>query len=252
MGNGEPLVRTQVNNSIGRLTLSDPATRNALSKAMSDQIAEAVATALEAGALVLILDATPPVFCSGGSLDGLLASNQRSADAYAGHFALAEAPVPTIAAIAAPAIGAGVSLPLVCDVVLAGESARFDPRFLDVGIHPGGGHLWRLSQRIGEQGAAAMVLCGDQLTGAEAAATGLAWRCVPDHNLESLVTQFAERVASRSPALVQRTKESLQAIRSAPDLRTAHSIELAAQEWSVEQPEFRETVEKIRRSLRAR
>src|SRR5580692_6166608 len=70
--------------------------------------------------------------------------------------ALSAAPVPTIAAVATPAIGAGVNLPLACDIILAAPGARFDPRWLDVGIHPGGGHLYRLAERIGPQGAAAL------------------------------------------------------------------------------------------------
>lgn len=49
------------------------------------------------------------------------------------------------------AVRAGVNLPLACDVVLASPEARFDPRFLDIGIHPGGGHLYRLAQRVGQQ-----------------------------------------------------------------------------------------------------
>jgi len=54
-------------------------------------------------------------------------------------------------------VGAGVNPPLACDVVIATPAARFDPRFLDVGIHPGGGHLWRLAGRVGEQGAAGLL-----------------------------------------------------------------------------------------------
>ena len=67
--------------------------------------------------------------------------------------ALRSAAVPTIAVVTGAAIGAGVNLPLACDIVVAGTSARFDPRFLDVGIHPGGGHLFLLQQRVGRQGA---------------------------------------------------------------------------------------------------
>ena len=99
-----------------------------------------------------MLTAEPPVFCAGGSLDALLSRDVPLAACYAGFLALADAPVPTIAAVASPAIGAGVNLPLACDVILAAPGARFDPRWLDVGIHPGGGHLWRLAQRIGAAG----------------------------------------------------------------------------------------------------
>lgn len=247
-----PLVRSAVRHGIAVVTLSDPAHRNALSKQLSDQLADAVERATADGARALILDAEPPVFCSGGSLDALLNPEYELAEMYAGFFALADAPMPTIAAVGGPTIGAGVNLPLACDVVLAAESARFDPRFLDVGIHPGGGHLWRLTRRIGEQGAAALVLCGDVLTGAEAAARGLAWRCVSDDELHEFAMRFAQRVAQRSPELVRRTKQTLRTCRQFSDVEPAISVELEAQQWSVEQPYFRETVRRVRDRIAAR
>ncbi|WP_035855662.1 enoyl-CoA hydratase-related protein [Cryptosporangium arvum] len=247
-----PTVRTSLIRGVGRLTLADPAHRNALSRRLSDELAAGVRALLAEGARVLVLDAEPPVFCAGGSLDGLADRTSPLAASYAGFTALADAPVPTIAAVEGPAIGAGVNLPLACDVVLAGESARFDPRFLDVGIHPGGGHLWRLSRRIGEQGAAALVLCGDVLTGPEAVAHGLAWRCVPDAALPTLADTFAERVAGRSPELVRLTKATLRASRGLRDPADAAAVELAAQEWSVAQPHFRETVARLREHVRSR
>ncbi|MFB9321481.1 enoyl-CoA hydratase-related protein [Cryptosporangium minutisporangium] len=245
-------VQARLDGAIGRITLADPDHRNALSRELSDDLAAAVHSLLADDARVLVLDAEPPVFCAGGSLDGLIERTHPLAASYAGFTALADAPVPTIAAVCGPAIGAERNLPLACDVVLAGESARFDPRFLDVGIHPGGGHLWRLAERVGEQGAAALVLCGDSLTGAEAAAKGLAWRCVPDDDLPALATAFAERVAGRSPELVRLAKATLRASRALSDPADAAAVELAAQEWSVAQPYFRETVTRLRDRVRSR
>jgi enoyl-CoA hydratase len=231
------------------LTLADPGKRNALSHQLSGDLAAAVHDVLSAGARSIVLAAEPPVFCAGGSLDDLLARARPLGETYAGFLALAQAPVPTIAAVTGPAIGAGVNLPLACDVVIAGESARFDPRFLDIGIHPGGGHMWRLAQRVGPQGAAALVLCGDVLTGPEAAAAGLAWRCVPDSEVLEVARRLAGKAAARSPELVQRAKQVLRETTgytvAAP---AAIAAELEAQQWSVEQPYFEETV----RALRAR
>jgi enoyl-CoA hydratase len=248
----DQLVEFDVVDGVGTVVLADPAHRNALSKRLSDELARAVASVLDGGARALVLRAEPPVFCSGGSLDSLLNPRHTLAEMYAGYLALAAAPVPTIAEVAGPAIGAGVNLPLACDVILAGESARFDPRFLDVGIHPGGGHLARLARRIGEQGAAALVLCGDVLTGREAQEHGLAWRCVPDAELTETALRFARRVASRSPELVRRTKQTLRDTAHLADLADAARIELAAQHWSVEQPDFRRRVREIAERIAAR
>ena len=245
-----PLVTFDLDDGVGLLRLADPRHRNALSKKLSDDLATAVAAAITGGAAAIVLSAEPPVFCAGGSLEGLLNRDVPLVDMYAGHWALMEAQVPTIAAVAGAAVGAGVNLPLACDVVIAAESARFDPRFLDVGIHPGGGHLWRLAQRVGMQGAAALVLCGDVLTGAEAAARDLAWRCVADSDVEEVA--LGRRAASRPRALMVRTKQTLRAMTAVTSFEEAFACELDAQEWSVAQPEFVAAVRRVQADLEAR
>jgi enoyl-CoA hydratase len=247
-----PLVTSEVVDGVGVIRLNDPAHRNALSPELSNDLARAVDAVLGENAGAIVLTAEGPVFCAGGSLDALLARDVPLAASYAGFTALSAAPIPTIAAVATPVIGAGVNLPLACDVILTSPSARFDPRWLDVGIHPGGGHLWRLSERIGSQGAAALVLCGDILDGEEAAAKGLAWRCVPAEELLPLAMKFGARAAGRSRQLVIRTKATLQ---HTPQLDTAShamALELEAQEWSMDQPGFADRVREIQASLAAR
>jgi enoyl-CoA hydratase len=237
-------------NGIAVVVLNDPAHRNVLSRAMSDAVAEAVASTHEAGARAIVLAASPPVFCAGGSVDDLLDPPGPLAEAYAGVHALADCPVPTIAAVGGAAIGAGVSLPLACDVMLVSDEARFDPRFLDVAIHPGGGHLWELSRRVGPQGAAALVLCGDVLSGEDAARTGLAWRCVPPDQLLDTAKILDRRAASRSPELVVRTKDTLRRTAGLNDRHEAERLELEAQKWSVAQPAHLRAVRALRDRVR--
>jgi enoyl-CoA hydratase len=246
------LISVEVDNGVGRIRLDDAEHRNALSKRLSDELAVAVAAVLTEGVGAIVLSAAAPVFCAGGSLDGLLNRDTPLSEVYAGYLALVNAPVPTIAAVAGAAIGAGVNLPLACDVVIAGESARFDPRFLDVGIHPGGGHLRQLARRVGVQGAAALSLFGDSLTGPEAQAAGLAWRCVPDDEVEDFALGLARRAVRRSAPLVRRTKQTLRATAGLTDFDEAFAVELDAQQWSVEQPEFAETVRRIQADIAAR
>ena len=233
------------------LTLADPAHRNALSHAVSGALASAVDAALAGGARALVLTAEPPVFCAGGSLDDLIAPKVPLRETYDGFLRLANAPIPTVAAVNGPCIGAGVNLPLACDVILTSAHATFDPRFLDVGIHPGGGHLWRLEQRIGAQGAAALVLFGDRLDGREAASCGLAWRCVDADELLPTALRYAQRAAGRPGDLVIRTKESLRASEAIADAKAAFELELTAQEWSVAQPDFAERVAAVREGIRS-
>lgn len=244
-------IRVSTDDGVTVITLADPGRRNALSRQLSDELADAVREAVSGGARALVLDAEPPVFCAGGSLDDLLRRDQPLSAAYAGFQALAEAPVPTVAAVAGAAVGAGVNLPLACDVVIAGMSACFDPRFLDVGIHPGGAHLWRLARRVGPQGAAALVLCGDTLTGPEAVTHGLAWRCVTDDEALPVALRLARRAAGRSPALVRRAKQTLRETTGYAAADEAAAVELDAQQWSVEQPYFTEKVTALREQIRS-
>jgi enoyl-CoA hydratase len=137
-----------------------------------------------------------------------------------------------------------VTVALACDVIVTTPEGRFDPRFLDLAIHPGGAHLWRLSRRVGYQGAAALVLCGDALDGREAASVGLAWRCLPDRDAaDAMAQRFATRTARRSPELVRRTKASLVASTALDTAEEAFALELAAQEWSVSRPEHAAAVQ---------
>ncbi len=246
------LVRCEIDDGVAVLTLDDPAHRNALGLDLTRALARAVADAERAEVGAIVLAAEPPVFCAGGSLDDLLAPRAPLRETYAGFLALAGSAALTIAAVGGPAIGAGVNLPLACDVVLCSPAAHFDPRFLDVGIAPGGAHFWRLTRRVGRQGAAAMVLGGDSLDGEEAARAGLAWRCVAEADLLPAAIAMARRAADRPRELLARAKEMLRDTveLSSPD--EAFEAELALQDWSMQQPVFHERVEQIRRRTSGR
>ena len=80
---------------------------------------------------------------------------------------------------------------------------------MDLGIHPGGGHLWRMQRLVGRQAAAALVIFGESLSGEEAARVGLAWRCVDDDALLDTAVALARRAADRPRELVGRAKAVL-------------------------------------------
>jgi enoyl-CoA hydratase len=246
------LVTATTIDGVGVIRLTDPEHRNALSADLSNQLAQSVHQVLESEAGAIVLFADPPVFCAGGSFDSLLSRDVPLEEMYRGLVALAGSPVPTIAAVGGPTIGAGVNLPLACDVVVTTPQARFDPRFLDVGIHPGGGHLWRMQHRVGHQGAAAVVLFGETLDGSGAVQAGLAWRCVRPEDLESTALALAGRAAGRPRALVERTKESMRASGAILDWAEACALELEAQRWSMAQPGFDDRIRSLQRDLAER
>jgi enoyl-CoA hydratase len=246
---GHPLVSLEIlEGSIGLITLSDSERRNALRIELSLDLEAATRRALVADVQVLILAATPPVFCSGGDLDDLVTPRASLSDIARGSTALVNAPVPTIAIVDGPVIGAGINLALACDVILCSPRAIFDPRLLDLGVHPGGGQLRGLAHRVGRQGAVALSLLGDRLSGQEAAEYGLAWRCVPSEDLFDLALRFANRVASRPSEAVQRAKRTLDATITLSHDEAA-SRELEQQQWSIEQPWIPERVALVRQQL---
>ncbi|MCU1452283.1 MAG: Enoyl-CoA hydratase/isomerase [Acidimicrobiales bacterium] len=241
------LVRLAVDGGVAVVTLGDPDHRNALSLELVRDLADALALA-EAddtvGAIVIAAD--PPVFSAGGSLDDLLHPRAPLEDMLRGVEAIAAATVPTVAAVGGPAIGAGVNVALACDVIVCSPSARFDPRFLDVGLHPGGGILWALRERVSRQAAAALVLCGDVLDGESAERHGLAWQCVPDDDLLAAAMKLARRAAGRPRHLVRQTKATLDAAASVFDRRSAVQLELEPQRASMQDPAFLERLQSLR------
>src|SRR5690606_10735426 len=129
----------------------------------------------------VVLTGSGSAFCAGADLTQLGEAREEGLlRIYEGFLRVARSPLPTVAAVNGPAVGAGMNLALACDLRVAGTSARFDTRFVDLGIHPGGGHTWMLRRLVGPQTAAAMLLFGERLDGPAAEAAGLVWRCVPD------------------------------------------------------------------------
>lgn len=225
---------------VALLTLDEPERRNALTAPL---VAEIVATMDEVDADpdvgAIVVTGAPPAFCSGADVQALAAmaaGTEEPGDVraiYAGFLRILDSPLPTVAAVNGPAVGAGCNLALACDLRIAGTSAVFDARFLRIGIHPGGGHTWLLDRAAGPQTTAAMDLFGERLDGARAAAIGLAWECVEDDALVDRALAVATRAAEVPRELAIRTKAT---IRHTPTLdahEDAMRFELGHQVWSL-------------------
>jgi enoyl-CoA hydratase len=135
-----------------------------------------------------------------------------------------------------------MNLALACDVRLAARRARFDTRFLQIGLHPGGGHTWMLQRIAGPQVAAAAVLFGEVLDGPEAERLGLVYRCVDDDALLAEAHRLAARAASAPRELAIVTKQTLAAIGVVANHDDAVDRELEPQVWSTSQPWFEERI----------
>lgn len=249
MSDRDPLVRVGTTDGIAIIVLDDADHRNALSWAMVSAVTRAVGDAVRTGCGALILTNTPPVFSAGGSVDDLLSPKAPLEDMYGAFNALARAPMPTVAAVDGAAIGAGINLALACDVAICTPRSRFDVRFLDVGIHPGGGQLWHLRQLLGRQGAAAMSLFGEVLGGEEAARRGLVWRCVETGELRAEAERLAGRAARHDKELTARVKRTLDTTAAIDDHEAAVAGELEPQRWSMARPAFEQSLVELRERL---
>jgi enoyl-CoA hydratase len=237
-------LHVETRDRVAVLTLDEPERRNALTADLVEEIRTAV-TALNGNEYVgaLVVTGKPPAFCSGADVGALAAianadqEPENVRDIYAGFLCVLDSPLPTVAAVNGPAVGAGFNLALACDVRFAGESARFDARFLRIGIHPGGGHTWMLDRAVGPQAAAAMTLFGERVDGRRAAEIGLAWECAPDDELVERAVAFAAQAAEAPRELAMRVKASLRRAPWQPSFDDALRHELEHQAWSLRQPD---------------
>ncbi len=235
-------VDVDVARRIATVTLDAPERRNSLTLPMVDEMAAAFADLErrdDVGAV--IVTGAAPAFCAGADLGHLGDSQEDGLRAiYEGFLRVGRSPLPTIAAVNGAAVGAGMNLALCCDLRIAARRARFDTRFLQLGLHPGGGHTWMLQRIVGPQVAKAMVLFGEVLDGEQAAAAGLVWRCVDDDDLLDAAGELAARAAAAPPELAARVKATMTEVAGIDDHPSAVDAELVAQVWSLNQPAFRE------------
>jgi len=241
-------ILVDVTERVAVVTLNAPDRRNSLTL---DMVAEIVTSfddleeREDVGAV--IVTGAPPAFCAGATLGHLGRGAQSEEEGrsglgaiYEGFLRVGRSPLPTVAAVNGAAVGAGMNLALACDLRLAARRSKWDTRFLELGLHPGGGHTWMLRRVAGQQTAAAAVLFGEVMDGQEAERCGLAWRCVNDDDLLTSATKLAARAAAVPPALARRAKETLAAVANLATIDEAVALELDAQLWSVRQPEFAE------------
>ncbi|HEX6346381.1 enoyl-CoA hydratase [Umezawaea sp.] len=221
------------------ITVRDPERRNALTLELSDQLADAVATCeRDPEVHAVVVTGADPAFCAGADLTALgEAKEEGLRRIYAGFLAMAGCSLPTIAAVNGAAVGAGLNLALACDVRIAGPKARFDARFLQLGIHPGGGMTWMLQRLVGPQTATAMTLFGQVVDADEAVRTGLA-HSRSDGDVVAAARDLARAAADGPRELVRTIKASMRTTAVLDDHAEAVTTELGPQVVSIESPEF--------------
>ena len=238
---------------VAELTLNNPEKRNVLdldtTRALKRAVEEAVSR--EDTKAILLL-ANGRAFCAGGSLDELLAAQQDTSllgQIYEGFLAVANCPLPTLAAVQGAAVGAGMNLALACDVRLVTPEASFDTRFLQLGIHCGGGHTWLLQRALSWEQSVNALLLGQVLRGEQAVETGLALACVNQENLRGKAREQLAKLASVPRSLIEQSKASL--VRAAAAAGHAQMVEheYEAQARSLQQPHAIDTLQKLKQKI---
>lgn len=195
------------------ITLDRPAKKNAMNGAMWDEL---LATFREiAGSAddrAVVITGAAGEFCSGADLTGGgTQQHQLAAMRHVGDVALAlhKLPQPTIAKVRGVAVGAGCNLALGCDLVVAGETARFSEIFAKRGLSVDFGGSWVLPRRVGLHRAKELAFFADIIDAAEAERIGLVNRVLPDGELDAFVQDWATRLAGGPPIALALTKRLL-------------------------------------------
>jgi enoyl-CoA hydratase len=237
------LLASDVSGGVALITLNDPARRNAISAELSAAlICEMDVLESRNDVSAVVITGAPPAFCAGARVEDLMAvrdgDHQLLQTIYDAFLRVAHSTLPTVAAVNGPAVGAGLNLALACDVRVAGYAARFDTRFMKLGLHPGGGHTWMLSRAVGWQTSSAMLLLGAVIDALGAERCGLVWQTVPDDELLPFARQLAGGVLAADRDVLLATKNGLRRAAASADLNEVVDHEKQAQLHSMQGDAF--------------
>jgi enoyl-CoA hydratase/carnithine racemase len=197
------------------LTISNPQARNALHPAIYAAGLDALdAAARDDAVRAVVITGADGVFCAGGNLNRLLANRAEPPEVQAASIetlarwiqALHGFPKPVIAAVEGPAAGAGFSMVLACDFVVAASDARFVMAYVKVGLTPDGGGSYELARALPRQLASELLIEGRTVDAARLAQFGLVNRVVSPGQALAQALQLAASLAAQSPHAMGRIK----------------------------------------------
>ena len=231
----------EVDAGVAVVVLNAPHRRNALTPELAASLIAHLDRAADDRSIgALVLRAEGASFCAGADLATVRAAipDPLAEPAFSGLGTIYELfrrlvrlPIPTLAAVQGPAVGAGINLALACDVRIVSEAAEFIG-FACAGVHPGGGHL-ELLRSIDRQSAAWLALFNQRISAAEAVRTGLAARMTGSNELIA-ESMSVGRAAAADPELSRMVTASYRAI---DGMEARHNlavhVERAPQVWSL-------------------
>jgi enoyl-CoA hydratase len=199
--------------AVGIVTLNRPKQLNALARPLMIELVDALeAHDADPAIRAIVVTGGPTVFAAGADIkemadasavDMLLRNNIGLWDR------VQKISKPLIAAVAGYALGGGCELAMVCDVIVAGENARFGQPEINIGLIPGAGGTQRLTRIVGKSLATDMVLTGRMLNAEDALRHGLAARVVPQEIVVEAAVRLGQEIAQKAPISVRLAKQSI-------------------------------------------
>jgi enoyl-CoA hydratase len=207
-------VIVETKNKVGVITLNRPKALNALCGALMDEL-ETALDELEANDDIgcIVVTGSEKAFAAGADITEM--KDMSYMDAYKADFItrnwerLACARKPTIAAVAGFALGGGCEVALMCDIIIAAETAKFGQPEITLGVPPGAGGTQRLARFIGKAKTMDMCLTGRMMGAEEAERAGLVARVVPADRLLDEALQAADKIAALSGPATMMVKEAV-------------------------------------------
>jgi len=207
-------IKTEVNGPVGIATLNRSEALNALNTALLNELADALEN-WDRGTEVrcMIVTGSERAFAAGADIKEMAPKNYSQMyreNLFADQFdRIARIRKPIIAAVHGHALGGGCELALLCDFVIAADTARFGQPEINLGVMPGLGGTQRLTRIIGKSKAMDLCLTGRTMDAAEAEASGLAARVVPADMLMAEALKAAQKIAAQSSPAAQMVKEAV-------------------------------------------
>ena len=206
-------IKTEREGRVVTVTLHRPEVLNALSSALMTELIDALRPLdADSGVGCFVVTGSERAFAAGADIKEMApksAPEMFREDYFAGWEEFAALRTPKIAAVSGLALGGGCELAMMCDLVIAGESAVFGQPEIRLGVIPGIGGTQRLTGLIGKAKAMDLVLTGRTMDAAEAERSGLVSRVVPDGRLREEAAAAARTIASYSKPAVQAAREAV-------------------------------------------
>jgi enoyl-CoA hydratase/carnithine racemase len=201
--------------AVAVVRMNRPERRNALSPAVMEQLATTIGE-LDADEQVrcIVIAGTEEVFAAGADIKAMAERTfQEVLEASTMPFwqRVADCRTPLIAAVSGFALGGGCELALLCDMIVASDTAEFGQPEITLGIIPGGGGTQRLARIIGKQRTMELVLTGRRIDAKEALRLGFVNRVVPKRNFMTEAFDLAEVISRRPPLAVKLAKQAVRA-----------------------------------------